>query len=90
MNFGEDFWLEKLGPYLDVTNNECIVEVARLLDDVLESVVIMSGNIENVLKGNNKSSWTELYRQASHVKDHFDYAEHYVISCVREERADQL
>jgi hypothetical protein len=82
---GEGFWLETLRPYLDTANHKDSLEVARLLDDVLESVIIISENLNSLLKGSVAGSWNETYRQTSHIRDHFDYAEDSLISCIRED-----
>ena len=58
-------------------------EVAALLDDTFESLLSVSQLLESP-ESNSSDAWTEISRHIAHVRDHFDYAEEFLIATLRE------
>lgn len=84
---GEETWLKYIAPHINSTPDG-IMEVARLLDDVLESTISIFRYIEQIIEGHVKKPheaccWEEIHRHAWHIQYHFDYAEEALISCLR-------
>jgi hypothetical protein len=82
-HLGQNYWVSILKPHTNYTNSADIVEAARLLDDLLESMIIVSETLHNLFNV-NKGSWNEVYRHVRHIIDHYDYAEEFIISCLRQ------
>ena len=84
---GEEEWLKRISPHANSTGHE-LVEVARLLDDTLESILNISRHISRLINGDVEKPheacyWNEIYRHTWHIGFHFDYAEDALISCLR-------
>lgn len=75
----EKTWMEIFKHY---TKPEYCVELARLLDDILEAILSISDILSGFLTNGEKADWNELSRHIMHIKDHCDYAEDIIISCI--------
>ncbi len=82
-SLGDKLWLEVIEPYAQPNESEALLEVARLLDDVLEAILSISDHLGNLLKDRGTGSWGEIARHAQHIRDHFDYAEDALVSIIR-------
>lgn len=80
---GELAWVKLLREGTSIQESETLREMARLLDDILESILGISQNLSGIKGKAGPLFWNEIYRHAVHVRDHYDYAEDKVISSMR-------
>jgi hypothetical protein len=61
---------------------QTVVEVSRLLDDVLEAASRIAWIIN---KGafDDSRLWHEVAREVNHIRDHYDCVEEIVLDCLR-------
>ena len=83
VQMGEFFWYSLLKPYLGTTDTNDLLELSRLLDDIFESMIVISDGINSFFDKKHKNPWNEILRQIEHIRDHFDYAETHLISCLQ-------
>jgi hypothetical protein len=80
---GELQWIALMARHTCARDEECVREVARLLDDSLEAMIAIASNLRGVSTLPPRSgSRNEVYRHVCHVRDHFDYAEDMLLACI--------
>jgi hypothetical protein len=77
------YWANLIPGYVRLRAEKSIVEVARLLDELLEEVVRIARAIVSLGTAPSSCPWKEMHRAVRHIRDHFDFAEEMVIDCVR-------
>jgi hypothetical protein len=86
---GAELWLEIIKKYAQPTKPGILLEVARLIDDILESMLCISNNLDNFFIRKETTSWDEIVRHSNHIKDHFDFAEDALIATMRPAEKEQ-
>lgn len=80
---GQEYWIKIIEAYTNTDTQNNTIEAAKLLDDLLESMIAIAHTLSGIFDHGN-GSWNEAYRHAKHIRDHYDYAEDFIISCLRE------
>jgi hypothetical protein len=79
---GVSYWCGLLSTCFPQKDNQAVTEVARLLDDVFSELVRITICLQVLAEENRPDIWPEIWRAASHIRDHFDYAEEIVIDSI--------
>jgi hypothetical protein len=80
---GEAFWAKLISQYVASNDGPTITEVARLLDDVFEETARIAKYVKARLPYVPPKSWNEIYRAVCHIRDHIDYGESMILSCIK-------
>lgn len=75
-------WRELVSEFGDNCDAGVADEVVALLDDTFGSLLAASQLLESS-ESNSSDKWTEIHRHIMHVRDHFDYAEEFLIATIR-------
>jgi hypothetical protein len=77
-------WLEIINPHVEQHEENILTEVFRLINETMEALLCI-GLMLNVSKLNLLSTeiWQETNRHTEHIRDHFDYAETYLLDVLR-------
>jgi hypothetical protein len=77
-------WLESISPHVEQHDESVLTEVLELINETLEALlsIAMMLNTSN-LDSVSKEVWREIHRHVVHIRDHYDYAETYIIDMLR-------
>ena len=78
-------WRELVSEFGDNCDARVADEVVALLDDTFGSLLAASQLLESS-ESDSLDKWTEIHRHIMHVRDHFDYAEEFLIATLRKSR----
>jgi len=70
-------WRGLVKQFANIPDARAADEVSALVDDTLEALLAVSRLLE---RPDTSGRWTEILRHLSHVRDHFDYAEEFLIA----------
>lgn len=85
ISIGEEIWSNIITPYIrQLKEKIALIEISRLLDDMLEALLSIALLLKNIsIEDLSEEIWDEIHRHIMHIRDHYDYAEEFVIDVLR-------
>jgi hypothetical protein len=77
-----EFWRDVFNRFADNSDPTMSFEVTSLLDDALEAI-LSAAQLLTSTDSERGPNWMEIHRHIDHVRDHFDYAETFLIGSLR-------
>ena len=79
VSVGIESWIELIKEYIDINDEEMLMETTMLIDDILWSILSISRHIVFARQRNLEISWTDIHADTSHIQSHFDLTGDYLM-----------
>lgn len=76
-------WLDMINSHIKQTKKNVLTEALRLINETLEALLSIGSILSVYNLDISKEAWKETLRHVVHIRDHFDYAETYLIDLLR-------